>query len=196
MKQVMVVSLSAFFFVACSPKSTVVLLDSEESQNAVLVQTNKGKAQLNEVGAYVDLADKNAAPKEVKKMAKKEIKSRFAQALASEPPKPLSYIVYFKTGSTELTEASKLILKQAIIDIEKRSPCSVDVIGHTDTVGSAKINQKISLDRAKVIEKVIQDKKLKLTSLVAKGFGEEDLLVATLNNKPEPKNRNVEIFIK
>jgi outer membrane protein OmpA-like peptidoglycan-associated protein len=196
MKHLILLSIISLFFIACSPKSTVVLLDSQQAKNAILVQTNKGEAHLNEVGAYVDLVDKDSAPKEVKKMPKTEIKNRFSNALASEPIKPISYIVYFKFESTELTEASKAILQKALQTIQKRSPCSVDVIGHTDTVGSAKVNQKISLNRAKLIESIIKKQKMNSVSLTSKGFGEEDLLVPTSNNKPEPKNRNVEIFIK
>lgn len=195
-KQIMVILSLAFFFVACSPKSTVVLLDNNKVQNAVLVQTNKGEAHLNEVGTYVDLVNKDAKPKEVKKMPKEEIENRFSNALAIEPLKPMSYIVYFKSGSTELTQASQATLEEALQRIQKRSPCTVDIIGHTDTVGSAKANQKVSLKRAKTIADMIHKKKLKNISLLTKGFGEEDLLVQTKNNKAEPKNRNVEIFIK
>lgn len=186
----------ALFFVACTPKSMVVLLESEKSHNAVLVTTQKGEAELNETGSYVDLVAKDSPPKEIKKMSQDEIANRFAKALATEPLKPVSYVVYFKNGSTELTEASKKTLQEALEMIEKRTPCVVDVIGHTDTVGSSQINQKVSLDRAKSIKSIIQAQKLKIVSLVAKGYGEEDLLVQTKNNKPEPKNRNVEIFIK
>jgi len=183
-------------FVACAPKSTVVLLESDAKQNAVLVSTNKGESQLSQAGMYVDLVDKDAAPNKVKKMSSQEIESRFAKALASAPLKPVSYRVYFKNNSTELTESSKAILQEALQTIRERFPCSVDIIGHTDTVGSFKINQKISLERAKSIESIIKEQKIKVVTLVAKGYGEEDLLIQTKNNKPEPKNRNVEIFIK
>lgn len=196
MRQMLFITMIAFFLVACSPKSTVVLLDSEKPNNALLVQTNTGEAHLNEVGAYVDLVDKDATPKEVKKMPKDEIAKRFAKALATQPIQPISYIVYFKNGSTELTEPSKAILEEALQTMQKRSPCTVDVIGHTDTVGSAKVNQKISLNRAKGIASIIKAQKMKIVSLTTKGFGEEDLLIQTKNNKPEPRNRNVEIFIK
>jgi outer membrane protein OmpA-like peptidoglycan-associated protein len=196
MFRVSFIGILTLFFVGCSPKSTVVLLESKKVNNSVLVSTNKGEAKLNQVGAYVDLVDKDSAPKKVKTMSKSEIESRFAKALATTPLKPLSYIVYFKFDSTELTEPSKAILQEALEKIKERSPCTVDVIGHTDTLGSSQLNQKISLERAQSIESIIKQQKLEVVSLVAKGFGEEDLLVQTKNNKAEPRNRNVEIFIK
>jgi OOP family OmpA-OmpF porin len=72
----------------------------------------------------------------------------------------------------------------------------VDIIGHTDTVGSDAINAKVSLKRARFIEVLVRKENIKILSLVSKGYGEEDLLVQTRNNKSEEKNRNVEIFIK
>jgi len=108
----------------------------------------------------------------------------------------MTYIIYFKPNSTELTEASKVTLQKALKSIKSRSPCMVDIIGHTDTTGSATLNAKVSLKRAKSIESLVRKSKIKILSLVAKGYGEEDLLVQTKNNKSEARNRNVEIFIK
>jgi len=129
-------------------------------------------------------------------MSKDELTARFAKVLAAEPLKPLTYIVYFKPNSTELTEASKLTFQKALKSIKTRSPCTVDIIGHTDTVGAGNLNAKVSLKRAKSIESLVQKSKIKILSLVSKGYGEEDLLIQTKNNKAEAKNRNVEIFIK
>jgi outer membrane protein OmpA-like peptidoglycan-associated protein len=182
-------------FIGCS-KTTVVLLDSGKSQNAVIVSTNGGKTKLDKVGNFVDLKDKENAPSEIKRMSKEEIDSRFSKVLAVSPTKPIKYILYFKPNSIELTEDSKKILSDAIASIEKRSPCMVDVIGHTDSVGSNKTNAKVSLKRAKYIKSIITKKGLKIISLTAKGYGEEDLLIKTADNVSEAKNRNVEVFIK
>ncbi len=180
----------------CSPKSTVVLLESGKRQNSIIVANEKGETKLDRVGSYVDLKEKTALPSEVKIMSKEELKRRFAKVLATTPPKPLTYILYFKPNSTELEEHSKLELQKALKSIEERAPCMVDIIGHTDTVGSHAINTKVSLKRAKYVEALIRKQKLKITALVAKGYGEEDLLIKTKDNVSETKNRNVEIFIK
>jgi outer membrane protein OmpA-like peptidoglycan-associated protein len=183
------------FFVGCT-KSTVVLLDNGKVENAVIVTTDKGSSKLDKVGNYVDLKDKEKAPSEVNTMSKKEIESRFSKVLAAAPMKPIKYMVYFKPNSKELTEESKTVLVNVLEDIKKRSPCMVDIIGHTDTTGSSELNIKVSLKRAKVIESILKEKGVKVVSLVAKGYGEEDLQVKTADNVAEAKNRNVEIFIK
>ena len=190
-----IILMLGLFFVGCS-QTTVVLLDNGKTHNAVIVSNNKGTSKLDKVGSYVDLKDTNKSVGEVKIMSKKEIESRFSKVLAATPPKPVKYVVYFKPKSKELTEESKAVLVKAIETIKKRTPCMVDIIGHTDTTGSNELNIKVSLKRAQYIESILKEKGVKAESLTAKGYGEEDLEVETADNVAEAKNRNVEIFIK
>ncbi len=185
-----------FIFIGCSAKTTVVLLDSGKARNAIIVSTNKGSKRLNKVGSFVQLNNKNEAPSITKIMSKETINGRYAQLFNIAPKRPRTYIVYFKKNSTELTEKSKKILNEALKTIKKRSPCMVDVIGHTDTVGSNKANAKVSLKRAKYVKRMIETRRIKILSLMAKGYGEEDLQMKTANNISNARNRNVEIFIK
>jgi len=46
------------FFVACAPKTTVVLLDSGKTHNAIIVGNTKGTTKIDKVGSYVELKDK------------------------------------------------------------------------------------------------------------------------------------------
>lgn len=193
--KVQIMLVTSLFFLGCT-KTTVVLLDNGKVENAVIVSTNKGKSKLDKVGNYVDLKDKEEAASKVKTMSKKEIESRFSKVLSVMPPKPVKYIVYFKPKSKELTEESIVILNKAVDMIGKRSPCVVDIIGHTDTTGSNELNIKVSLKRAKLIASTIKEKGVNVVSINAKGYGEEDLEVKTADNVDEAKNRNVEIFIK
>jgi len=185
-----------FIFVGCSSKTTVVLLDSGKAHNAIIVSTNKGSTKLDKIGSFVELTDKNKEPSRVKMMSKDEINNRYATLFQVVPKKARTYIVFFKKNSTELTEESKKTLNKALKTIKERSPCVVDVIGHTDTVGSSRANAKVSLKRANYVKSMIEKRKAKVLALVAKGYGEEDLLMKTGNNVSEARNRNVEIFIK
>ena len=182
-------------FLGCS-KTTVILLDSGKVGSSITVATKKATTKIDKVGAYVELEDPNKAPSRVKVMSKEEITKRFGNVLKASPLKPVSYLLYFKFGSTILTQESEKTLKKALKSMKERSPCSVDIIGHTDTVGSSTINQKISLERAKYIKSIIEKKAIRVVSLNAKGYGEEDLQVKTSDNTANAKNRNVEIFIK
>ena len=188
--------MGTFIFIGCSAKTTVVLLDSEKAHNAIIVSTNKGSKKLDKIGSFVQLNNKNEVPTKIEMMSKEKINSRYAQLFKIAPQRPRTYIVYFKKNSTELTDKSKKILNEALKTIKKRSPCMVDVIGHTDTVGSNKANAKVSLKRATYVKKMIEKRRINILSLIAKGYGEEDLQMKTSNNISEVRNRNVEIFIK
>lgn len=191
----LIILFMTLIFTSCS-KTTVVLLDNGKTQNAVIVSTDKGSTQLNKVGNFVELKEKTELPSAVQTMSKEEIESRFSNLFAITPKKSLSYILIFKSGAMELNKVSETVLNNALKSIKKRSPCMVDVIGHTDTVGSNEGNLKISLKRAKYIKSIIKNSGTKIISLKAKGYGEEDLLVKTADNIAEAKNRRVEIFIK
>jgi len=181
----------------CSSSETdVLLLDNGKVENAVIVSTNKGEQRLDRVGSFVSLRDKNEPPSPPKVMPADEIAKRFGKILVMVPPKPVSYMLYFQPNSTELTPSSKKTLEEALKSIKMRQPCTVDIIGHTDTVGSSEVNVEISLKRARYIKSLIQQHRLKVVAISAKGYGEEDLQVPTRDNTQEEKNRNVEIFIK
>ena len=195
MRKFIIVPIFSIFFIGCS-KTTIVLVDNGKVHNAIIVSTDKGSVKLDKVGSFVDLSAKDKAPSKIKEMSKEEIKKRFEDVIVSVPPKPLSYMLYFKSNSLELTEKSKRLLDIVLQSIKDRSPCMVDIIGHTDTIDSNEKNIKVSLQRAKYISSMIKKMNIKVVSLSAKGYGEEDLLVKTADNVEEQKNRAVEIFIK
>jgi len=195
MRKFIIVTVFSIFFIGCS-KTTIVLADNGKVHNAIIVSTDKGSVKLDKVGSFVDLSAKDKAPSKIKEMSKEEIKKRFGDVIISAPPKALSYMLYFKSNSLELTEKSKKLLDTVLKSIKDRSPCMVDIIGHTDTTGSKEQNIKVSLKRAKYISSMIKKMNIKVVSLSAKGYGEEDLLVKTADNVEEQKNRAVEIFIK
>ncbi len=179
-----------------APKSTIILLDNDKDHNAIVVSTDKGSKFLDKPNTLVNLTDKKASPGKTLHITQKEIKKRFKDTLKATPPKAVTLLLYFKPNSTELTDASKEDLKKAIKIIQKRLPCMVDIIGHTDTTGSQKINISLSLKRAKIIKQILIDKGVDEKLLTAVGYGENDLQVETKDNIAEAKNRNVEIFIK
>ena len=177
-------------------KSLVVLLNNGKTQNAINVSNEKGSTHIDKVGGSVKLKDKEIAISEVEIMPKEEIQKRFSKALSASPKKALRYILYFKEGQMELTEDSLDTLTKALQSIKDYAPCVVDVIGHTDTAGSGQGNLRMSLKRANYMKKIIESKNINIHALIAKGYGEEDLLIHTADNIVEARNQNVEIFIK
>jgi len=178
------------------PKTTVVLVDNQKEHNAIVVETKAGSVVIDKVGGYVELESNEKAPSSVKVMSEDDIKKRFETAIKASPLPPVYVNLYFKNNSNELTESSKAKLPEILEMIQKRTPCEVSIIGHTDTKGSSSYNEKLALQRAKYVKEWVMSSNLELDNLEAKSYGESDLLIPTEDNVAEPKNRRVEIFIK
>jgi outer membrane protein OmpA-like peptidoglycan-associated protein len=112
--------------------------------------------------------------------------------------------VVFPTGQATLSppEEAKLdAAYQRIIDAvekaRKADPALVVrlfIAGHTDTVGGAAENRKLSLDRARAIATWYHDRGLPLPISFA-GFGEDALKVKTPDNTDEQANRRADYIV-
>lgn len=67
------------------------------------------------------------------------------------------------------------------------------VQGHTDTVGTAAYNQRLSVRRAEAVAAYLESKGVSRDRMTIQGFGFTRLAVPTPPNTPEPRNRRVEI---
>jgi len=179
-----------------TPSTTIVLGDNAKDHNAIVVSTDAGKVVVDKPGEYVRLTSKDKAPSEIKVMSKKQINKKFKSAIQSTPLKPIKILLYFKSGTSELTELSREKLPQILKDIQDRMPCDVNIIGHTDTQGSLSYNANLSLERANFVKNWIQEKNVKLDNLKVETYGETDLLIPTPDNVSEPRNRRVELLIR
>jgi len=72
----------------------------------------------------------------------------------------------------------------------------VVVIGHTDTMGSAKANIALGMRRANSVRDILVNAGLAPSTVEVTTHGEADLLVKTPDNTPEPRNRRVEITVR
>ncbi len=102
-------------------------------------------------------------------------------------------------ATIEPTEQDKLDASlDKINEIIKRSgkfmKLKLYIAGHTDTVGPADKNKKLSLDRALAIGSYFRKKKLAIPIAVA-GFGEQVLKVQTADEKDERANRRADYVL-
>jgi peptidoglycan-associated lipoprotein len=179
---------------APAPKSYVVLMENADGTVGQLsVSGAKGEALLNQPRSGVDLDGTASTPYPVDE---NRINRDFGEALAAQPPLPVSFMLYYKAGGTVLTDESQALIP-AILDAARNRPAAdVSVIGHTDTVGNTDANEKLGLQRAQSIAELIQRAGLQVQDLTIASHGERNLLVATPDNTPEPKNRRVVITVR
>lgn len=96
--------------------------------------------------------------------------------------------IYFESGSARILDESKDALDQLGRGIERHPDLKLEIQGHTDTRGSAALNQKLSQQRADAVRAyLIHNFRVNADNLVAKGYGE---------SKPETKERNEEELLR
>lgn len=117
------------------------------------------------------------------------------KAAAPAAPKIVkTFIVYFDFNKSSLTKEAMKVLKEVEAAANEIKPTSIYVAGHTDTVGKAGYNDKLSKARAAAVEKQLAKQGIK--SIDAKSFGFSKLAVPTKSNVKEAKNRRVEIYFE
>jgi outer membrane protein OmpA-like peptidoglycan-associated protein len=111
-------------------------------------------------------------------------------------PVPQSYIVFFDFDKSVLTSEAKGIIASAAQDYKSGKYVRLVVTGHTDTMGTAKYNQKLSERRAKAVKDEFE--RLGVTSdvIVASGAGKRQLMVPTADQIREAQNRRGEIVLQ
>ncbi len=181
---------------ACSATKTLVVLLPEESGGSGAVTVGEGtRAAVLDApltAATVDARgtiDKAAVTQE-------EVQLTFGEALAAQPPKPLSFTLYFDIASTEVTPESQPILEALFAEVAKRPAVEVQVTGHTDRVGTDATNDRLSLERAQAVLDILIQRGLKTSFIRAVGRGEREPLIATPDEQPEPRNRRVEVIVR
>jgi outer membrane protein OmpA-like peptidoglycan-associated protein len=120
-----------------------------------------------------------------------------AQARAGGDDRPsLDLSVQFQSGSANLTPAAIHTLDR--LGKALASPQLADdrfrIEGHTDTVGTRETNKPLSQHRAEAVAAYLESTfGIAASRLEAVGVGEDDLLISTPDQTPEPRNRRVHI---
>jgi outer membrane protein OmpA-like peptidoglycan-associated protein len=156
----------------------IVLPDENGKVGEITVSDGKTTTVLNSALAAAQI-DRAGALKTVE-VTNQDVQTIFQGALSAQPILPKRYVLYFEPGSDVLTPESQAAFESVFADVDRRPAPSVEVIGHTDTVGSQSFTAR----------------GIPASAVVAAGRGELDLLVETADNVDEAKNRRVEITVR
>lgn len=101
--------------------------------------------------------------------------------------------ILFDTGKTSIKAESTSVMVDIIGILKEYPTAKFTVEGHTDSVGSSKLNQSLSESRALSVKEFLVEKGIEEFRLSAVGYG-EDKPIATNNTKTgREQNRRVEI---
>src|SRR5271165_4836041 len=121
-----------------------------------------------------------------------------APVAAPVPPAPVSrsYLVFFDWDKAVLTDRAREIVSEAAANSTKVQYTRIEVNGYTDTSGTPKYNQGLSVRRAQAVAAELVKDGVPKAAISIQGFGETHLLVQTGPGVREPQNRRVEIIIQ
>jgi outer membrane protein OmpA-like peptidoglycan-associated protein len=181
----------------CTQKTTVVLLSDPDGHVGHLTIVNNGGAVDMSLPAEATVVtDRGSRPGKPEILQEKQIAEQFSVVLATVPKQPKHYLLYFQKGSTNLTADSEATLPQILHSIKEISSENISVIGHSDTDGDWDFNLRLSRERALTVSHILMREGIQQTHITSTSHGEENPLVKTGNNVPEPRNRRVEVVIK
>ena len=112
-----------------------------------------------------------------------------AAALAPAPVAQADYTVYFDWDSWTLTAEDMAAIQQSVDAARRGQQSRITIVGHTDTSGSARFNQRLSERRASVVRDVMVQMGARAEAIQTSGVGESDLAVQTADGVKEAKNR-------
>jgi len=182
----------AIAFTARPPTDEVVVLPSADGHvGAVVVQRGEQRIVLDQ-----PYASSRAGQTEVARLSEEQVRQSFGGTLQALPARPTSFLLYFQTGTDELTDESKLELAKMLDELKKRPIPDIAVIGHTDTVGERETNDLLSAQRAERVKGFLVEIGIPVGRIQTAGRGERELLVPTTDNVDEPRNRRVEISVR
>lgn len=173
--------------------SYVVLMPSPDGTVGRVVlageRGDKVLAQARE-GAWLDGRGNTAS------VGKEDLDRDFSGAMAARPPMPEQFVLYFELGATALTKESAAVLPRIVDRIRTLPTVDISVVGHTDTLGKSEANEALGLMRANFIANELKQIGGKNMTITVESNGERNLLVVTLDETNEKKNRRVEITLR
>jgi outer membrane protein OmpA-like peptidoglycan-associated protein len=116
-----------------------------------------------------------------------------APAPAVQPAR--SYLVFFDWDRSNLTTRARQIIHEAADASTHVQVTRIEVNGYTDTSGTPRYNQGLSIRRARAVKAELIRDGVPAGEITTEGFGETHLLVPTGNGVREPQNRRVEIIL-
>lgn len=129
-----------------------------------------------------------------------EVQQAYGALLTAEPTAepedmPVTFTLFFLPGPADLTPDSRDDMTEIVDMIKQNESASIDIIGHTDTVGSAEKNIQLSRNRAQRVADILHNHGIDANRFSILAQGEADLRILTPDNTPEPGNRRVEVVI-
>ncbi|MFG6687843.1 DUF5723 family protein [Mariniflexile sp. HNIBRBA6329] len=101
--------------------------------------------------------------------------------------------ILFDSGKATIKSVSNGVLDDIVTILGKYPSAKFSIEGHTDSVGSDALNQKLSEERASAVMTYLIEKGVASSRLTATGFGESKPIADNATKAGQAQNRRVEI---
>ncbi|MEI6667476.1 MAG: OmpA family protein [Acidobacteriota bacterium] len=108
----------------------------------------------------------------------------------------IALYINFETGKATINPDSAKTLDAAASALKASAGLRVEVGGHTDNVGTAEANLKLSQDRAQAVMAALVERGITRDRLTAKGYGQTSPVSDNRTEEGRAKNRRVELVKK
>lgn len=103
--------------------------------------------------------------------------------------------IYFDQSKYELRSESREELQKLYRTLRDNPKLKIEIAGHTDNVGDARLNQYLSENRAKVIYSYLLRKDIASGQLRHRGYGQSKPMAPNDNEENKSLNRRVEFVV-
>ena len=101
--------------------------------------------------------------------------------------------ILFNSGKSSIKDASNAVLVDIVTILNEYPNANFTIEGHTDSIGSAVTNKKLSEKRALSVQDFLITNGISASRLTAIGYGEEKPIATNLYKDGRKQNRRVEI---
>jgi outer membrane protein OmpA-like peptidoglycan-associated protein len=174
----------------------VVLLPGPDGSVGSLTVTHEGQRQTLDAPYATARVQRHGQLEDGGRLPAEQVRQTFERALAAQPPRPVTFVLYFLENSDEFTPASKAEITKILSEIAGHPAPEIVVVGHTDRQGTVEYNDALSLRRAERVRGQLVQIGIRREQISVAGRGERAPLVPTPDEVAEPRNRRVEITVR
>ena len=176
------------------PKGNVVLLPDQGGQATAVTVTQGGqRIVLDQPYAAAGVTTQGIAAYQ---SSAQEVEREFGPAIAAQPARASTFVLYFVEGRDEFTDESKRLVEQLLADVARRPVPDILVVGHTDAVGTDQTNDALGQRRADTVRAALIGRGIAGGDIRAISRGKRAPAVPTADGVAEPRNRRVEIVVR
>lgn len=104
--------------------------------------------------------------------------------------------ILFETNDYTLSKTAKYFIDEINrVILQKVNYKFVEILGHTDNIGTNKYNKNLSLKRAESVKKYLLTTNLPNHKITLKGVGSQQPIADNVTEKGKQQNRRIEIYI-